>query len=46
MKHFIDLKDIPKSDLRKIIQDAKKKYQYQEYGAKFDVFGESPSLRR
>jgi hypothetical protein len=24
----------------------KEKYQYQEYGAKFDVFGESPSLRR
>ena len=25
MKHFINLKDIPASDLRKIIQDAKKR---------------------
>ena len=25
MKHFINLKDIPALDLRKIIQDAKKK---------------------
>ena len=25
MKHFINLKDIPSSDLRKIIVDAKKK---------------------
>ena len=25
MKHFINLKDIPASDLRKIISDAKKK---------------------
>ena len=25
MKHFINLKDIPASDLRKIILDAKKK---------------------
>ena len=24
MKHFINLKDIPASDLRKIIEDAKK----------------------
>ena len=25
MKHFINIKDIPASDLRKIIQDAKKR---------------------
>ena len=25
MKHFINLKDIPASDLRKIIEDAKKR---------------------
>ena len=30
MKHFIDLKDIPVNDLRKILKDAKKERKQEE----------------
>ena len=36
MKHFINLKDIPAKDLRKIIIDAKKRI-----GSIFEYFGKS-----
>ena len=42
MKHFIDLKDIPKSDLRKIIQDAKKRKKNRKKLNTLDVDKDSP----
>ena len=42
MKHFVDLKDIPASDLRKIIQDAKKRKQKRKNLNTLDVDEDSP----
>jgi ornithine carbamoyltransferase len=42
MKHFVDLKDIPASDLRKIIQDAKKRKQKRKNLNTLDIDEDSP----
>ena len=43
MKHFINLKDIPASDLRKIIQDAKKRKIKRNIFNTLDVDKDAPS---
>ena len=42
MKHFVDLKDIPASDLRKIIQEAKKRKQKRKNLNTLDIDEDSP----
>ena len=42
MKHFINLKDIPTSDLRKIIEDAKKRKKKRQKLSTLDVDKENP----
>ena len=42
MKHFINLKDIPKSDLRKIIIDAKKRKEKRKKFSTLDVDKDNP----
>ena len=37
MKHFINLKDIPSKDLRKILVDAKKRKKFQKKFYNLDV---------
>jgi ornithine carbamoyltransferase len=42
MKHFINLKDIPASDLRKIIEDAKKRKKKRKFFSTLDVDHDKP----
>ena len=42
MKHFINLKDIPASDLRKIIEDAKKRKQKRNKFSTLDIDKDNP----
>ena len=42
MKHFINLKDIPASDLRKIIEDAKKRKQKRNKLSTLDIDKDNP----
>ena len=42
MKHFINLKDIPASDLRKIIEDAKKRKQKRKKFSTLDIDNDNP----
>ena len=42
MKHFINLKDIPASDLRKIIEDAKKRKKKRQKLSTLDVDKDNP----
>jgi len=42
MKHFINLKDIPASDLRKIIQDAKKRKLKRKFFNTLDIDKDTP----
>ena len=42
MKHFINLKDIPTSDLRKIIEDAKKRKQKRNKLSTLDIDKDNP----
>ena len=42
MKHFINLKDIPALDLRKIIEDAKKRKQKRKMFSTLDVDKSNP----
>ena len=42
MKHFINLKDIPASDLRKIIQDAKKRKLKRKFFNTLDMDKDAP----